>query len=179
MKGFCINQFDIKLLANSSDLFARHGLRNRYTEPQHSVPRAGKQHTFSFSLGLQICSLGMRARYKWPDGTGIITLGDDATLGDVVKELTSKTLLTNFGIKFGPPTAMKALDMSRTDQSAKKLGLHGETLTIVPNEAQPSPSTSEDLPEPHGGQKARPQDVNVPWGVRDGTLCRSEIHKEY
>lgn len=115
----------------------------------------------------------MRARYKWPGGTGIITLGDDATLGDIVKELTSKTLLTDFGIKFGPPTAMKALDMSRVNQSAKEIGIHGETLTIVPNEKRPPPSrqnTGEDRQERHQAQQKRPQDVNVPWDVRDGTL---------
>ncbi|OAA81902.1 Ovarian tumor, otubain [Akanthomyces lecanii RCEF 1005] len=115
----------------------------------------------------------MRTRYKWPGGTGIITLGDDATLGDVVKELTSKTFLTDFGIKFGPPTAMKALDMSRVNQSAKEIGIHGETLTIVPNEKRPPPSrqsTGEDRRERHQAQQKRPQDINVPWDVRDGTL---------
>ncbi len=124
----------------------------------------------------------MRTRYKWPGGTGIITLGDDATLGDVVKELTSKTFLTDFGIKFGPPTAMIALDMSRVNQSAKEIGIHGETLTIVPNEKRPPPSrqsTGEDRRESHQAQQKRPQDVNVPWDVRDGTLGQLDMRTEY
>lgn len=123
----------------------------------------------------------MRARYKWPGGTGIITLGDDATLGDVIQELTSKTLLTNFGIKFGPPTAMKSLDLREINQTAKQLGLHGETLTVVPNEKQPSPTArlTSDKPSVALGQqrraKAEPQDVNVPWGARDGTLGKPHM----
>lgn len=118
----------------------------------------------------------MKVRYKWPGGTGIITLGDDATLGDVVQELASKTSLSNFGIKFGQPTAMKTLDMSDLDQLAKKLGLHGETLTIVPHVARSSPTkqfageTGILEPEIHRRQTLMPQDVHVPWEVRDGTL---------
>ncbi|EJP63257.1 OTU-like cysteine protease [Beauveria bassiana ARSEF 2860] len=118
----------------------------------------------------------MKVRYKWPGGTGIITLGDDATLADVVQELASKTSLSNFGIKFGQPTAMKTLDMSDLDQLAKKLGLHGETLTIVPHDARSSPTkqfageTGILEPEIHRRQTLMPQDVHVPWEVRDGTL---------
>lgn len=124
----------------------------------------------------------MRARYKWPGGTGIITLGDDATLGDVIQELASKTLLADFGIRFGPPTAMKALDMSRLHQSAKEIGIHGETLTIVPNEERLAPSTErtgEVRPERPQAQKERPQDVNVPWDARDGTLGQLEMCTKY
>ncbi|ATY64824.1 Ovarian otubain [Cordyceps militaris] len=118
----------------------------------------------------------MRARYKWPGGTGIITIGDDATLGDVVKELTAKTLLTNFGIKFGPPNAMKALDMNRTDQTARDLGLHGEMLTLVPHNerrssSRQSISAERSLrPESERSQKMGSHDVKVPWSARDGTL---------
>ncbi|KAM3498668.1 hypothetical protein MY10362_008027 [Beauveria mimosiformis] len=127
----------------------------------------------------------MKVRYKWPGGTGIITLGDDATLGDVVQELASKTSLSNFGIKFGPPTAMKTLDMSGLDQLAKKLGLHGETLTIVPYETHSSPTKQFAgeagilEPEIHRRQTMVPQDFHVPWEVRDGTLRESEMHKWY
>ncbi|KAM3485301.1 hypothetical protein MY3957_009981 [Beauveria namnaoensis] len=122
----------------------------------------------------------MKVRYKWPGGTGIITLGDDATLGDVVQELASKTSLSNFSIKFGQPTAMKTLDMSDLDQLAKKLRLHGETLTIVPHEARSSPTkqfageTGILEPEIHRRQTMVPQDVHVPWEVRDGTLRQAE-----
>lgn len=124
----------------------------------------------------------MKVRYKWPGGTGIITLGDDATLGDVVQELASKTSLSNFGIKFGPPTAMKTLDMSGLDQLAKKLGLHGETLTIVPYEARSSPTNQFAgkpgilEPEFHRRLTMVPQNVHVPWEIRDGTLRESEMH---
>lgn len=122
----------------------------------------------------------MRARYKWSGGTGLVALGDDASLRDVVEELKKKTLLSDFDIKFGPPAAMKTVDMMEMDQPAKLLGLHGETLTIVPNDVRPLPiavhSGVGSCPlQRLGRQNAEPQDVNVPWGERDGTLCKSML----
>lgn len=120
----------------------------------------------------------MKARYKWPGGTGIITLSDDASLEEVVAELKTKTLMQTFGIRYGPPIAMKAVDMTDLSKSAKLLGLHGETLTIVPNEADLL-STAESAKNLHA-ERSRPRkpessEVNVPWPKRDGTLCK--IHR--
>lgn len=125
----------------------------------------------------------MRARYKWPGGTGIIALEDTATLGDLVRELQSKTLLSSFGIKIGPPIAMKTVDMNETDQLVRSLGLHGETLTIVPNDSALASASATALTPTAGNDDPRqpafsqrkatePQDVNVPWGEREGTLSK-------
>lgn len=122
----------------------------------------------------------MRARYKWSGGTGLVTLSDDASLKDVVEELKNKTLLSDFDIKFGPPAAMKTVDMREMDQPAKLLGLHGETLTLVAIDVRPLPlaghsDVGSSRLQRLGRQKAELQDVNVPWGERDGTLCKSML----
>jgi ubiquitin thioesterase OTU1 len=119
----------------------------------------------------------MRARYKAPSGTGIIELPDDATLDTLLGELRTKSGISSFTIKYGPPMAMKSLDLSQRDQTAKSLGLHGETLTIVPDEARPvSPlpqdKTSETVAQrqPEEPSKKGPEDVHIPWPDREGTL---------
>lgn len=120
----------------------------------------------------------MRARYKGPAGTGIIELGDDATVKAVFDDLRSKTGLQGFTLKYGPPMAMKTLNIGQANEVARSLGLHGETLTIVPDEARPTPpppqtsSTSQirpsqPAPKPNDG----PEEANIPWAERDGTLC--------
>lgn len=126
----------------------------------------------------------MRARYKGPSGTGIVDLGDDATVKDVLNELKSKTGIQSFSIKYGPPMAMKTIDASDHHSSARSVGLHGETLTIVPNEARsvtpPKPNPSIDHGKASQSNAAqhmqnasdnKPEDMSVPWAKREGTLC--------
>ncbi|KAK0384214.1 hypothetical protein NLU13_8302 [Sarocladium strictum] len=119
----------------------------------------------------------MRARYKSPNGTGIIDLADDVTLQGVLDELRRCTGLGRFTIKFGPPMAMRTLDLTRHSETAKSLGLHGETLTIVPDEPRPltPPSAGAPAAPSHAGEgpaatQENPEDMNVPWPERDGTL---------
>ncbi|RFN43977.1 hypothetical protein FIE12Z_11787 [Fusarium flagelliforme] len=120
----------------------------------------------------------MRARYKGPAGTGILELPDDATVQAIFDEIKTKTGFAKFGVKYGPPMAMKSLDASQNDQIARSLGLHGETLTIVPDE---SLSTSVESPQTatvqHQATASKavkknesPEDVNVPWPEREGAL---------
>ena len=122
----------------------------------------------------------MRARYKGPAGTGILELPDDATVQAVFDEIKTKTGIASFGVKYGPPMAMKSLDASQSEQIARSLGLHGETLTIVPDE---SLSTSVESPQTGTIQRQAaasktakenesPEDINVPWPEREGTLCK-------
>lgn len=122
----------------------------------------------------------MRARYKSPNGTGTIDLTDDATLQEVLNELKDRTGLQSFTIKYGPPMAMRSLDLSRLTETAKDLRLHGETLTIVPDEPRsitPIGDTVVNPPNNAESQNRRrspqdgPEDINVPWPERDGTLC--------
>jgi|SRR5687768_6124789 ubiquitin thioesterase OTU1 len=122
----------------------------------------------------------MRARYKGPNGTGTIELADDVTLQDVLEELRSRTGLERFTIKFGPPMAMKTLDLARLGDTARSLGIHGETLTVVPDEPRPLTPSLADSQGASPGQRERqpsraprqdnPEDINIPWPERDGTL---------
>lgn len=127
----------------------------------------------------------MRARYKGPSGTGILELPDDATVEAVFSELRTKTGISSFTLKYGPPMAMKSLDLSQRDQGAKSLGLHGETLTIVPDEARPvSPvpqpktedtallSDTQAQRQPERQTTKSPEDIHVPWPEREGTICK-------
>ncbi|KFA60266.1 hypothetical protein S40285_08041 [Stachybotrys chlorohalonatus IBT 40285] len=125
----------------------------------------------------------MRARYKGPSGTGILELPDDATVQALFTELQSKSGVTNFVLKYGPPMAMQTLDLSRKDDTAKALGLHGETLTIVPSEPRPltppprveeaskqQPSADAPISHPKESASKSPDEICVPWPDRDGTL---------
>jgi ubiquitin thioesterase OTU1 len=74
--------------------------------------------------------------------------------------------------------AMKTLETNQSDQNARSLGLHGETLTIVPEDIPPSPTepaqtaTAQDqITTPRTAkQRESPEDVYVPWPERGGTL---------
>lgn len=131
----------------------------------------------------------MRARYKGPSGTGILEVADDATVGDVFEELRAKTGIAAFTLKYGPPMAMKTLNLSQKADIARSLGLHGETLTIVPDERRvpspvPAPSSTSSMPaakhsreqQPRTQSNENPEEVNVPWPEREGTLCEFCAH---
>ena len=119
----------------------------------------------------------MRARFKAPSGTGVLNIADDATLGTLLDEIRSNTGIQSFSVKYGPPMAMKVLDISNKEANAKSMGLNGETLTIVPK-ASPPPR-----PEPPRGSQMvmkdsvggfdsnpGPEDIIIPWPEREGTL---------
>lgn len=120
----------------------------------------------------------MRARFKGPAGTGIVELPDDATVEALFNELRTKTGITNFGVRYGPPMAMKSLEVSQGDQNARSLGLHGETLTIVPEESSSAPVEPvqtgtvqhQTMTSRAAKKNESPEDVNVPWSQREGTL---------
>ena len=122
----------------------------------------------------------MRVRYKGPNGTGTTELDDDATLQALIEDLQVRTGVTRFTIKYGPPMAMRSLDLSLASMPARSLGLHGETLTIVPEESRAiTPPVNEASKNETGPQSSRaimdekPEDINIPWSARDGTLCES------
>ncbi|KAJ3532077.1 hypothetical protein NM208_g8595 [Fusarium decemcellulare] len=72
----------------------------------------------------------------------------------------------------------KTLEASQGDQIARSLGLHGESLTIVPEDHPTSPRCRQLrlVPAQHQVMTSRapkrddPEDVNVPWPEREGTL---------
>lgn len=126
----------------------------------------------------------MRARFKGPAGTGVVEINDDASVHSLFDKIRSKTGIQSFTIKYGLPMAMKTLDSSHLHQNARALGLHGGTLTIVPNEGRPvspiskvpiSPAAKQQthgLPrQPRTQPDEQPEDINIPWPEREGTLC--------
>ncbi|KAM0277533.1 hypothetical protein ACHAQH_005732 [Verticillium albo-atrum] len=120
----------------------------------------------------------MRARYKGPSGTGVLSLDDGASVGQLFDEIRAKTSIADFTLKYGWP--LKLLENDQKDSIAKELGLNGETFTIVPAEtahpapaAPAAPSSSRnvipalDIPQsPTQG----PESVSVAWAEREGTL---------
>lgn len=128
----------------------------------------------------------MRARYKGPAGTGVVEVNDDASVQSLLDVIRSETGIQCFSIKYGPPMAMKTLDYSDLNQTARTLGLHGETLTIVPDQERsvspiptaPKISLSSQQQNQDSQRQSRmqsgeqPEDINVPWAEREGTLCK-------
>ncbi|KAG8424256.1 ubiquitin-specific protease otu1 [Metarhizium acridum] len=121
----------------------------------------------------------MRSRYKSPLGTGILEIDDSATVQMVFEALKAKTRIENFAIKYGPPTNMRSINLEHGGLIAKDLGLHGETLTIVPIETKADLATSGHTRHPAGHEKqagtafvasTSSGDVIVPWPEREGSL---------
>lgn len=82
----------------------------------------------------------IRMRIRGPEGTSTINLPEDSKINDLLSEITSKTSLTNFDIKYGYPP--KPLLLSQNDPSLplSKLDvkLNGEQLTISSREERKS-----------------------------------------
>ncbi|EFY99539.1 OTU-like cysteine protease [Metarhizium robertsii] len=121
----------------------------------------------------------MRSRYKSPLGTGILEIDDSATIQMVFEALQAKTRIENFAIKYGPPTNMQSINLEHGGLLAKDLGLHGETLTIVPIELKADLATSGHARRLSGHEKragtapaanTSSGDVIVPWPEREGSL---------
>ena len=114
----------------------------------------------------------MRARYRAPTSQGIVELSDDATVQDLFDALRAQSGINSFTLKYGPPMAMKNLDLAQAAENAKSLGLHGESLTIVPLES--AHNKPADTPMKDAGDAAdKPEEVVVPWPEREGTLRKS------
>jgi hypothetical protein len=148
-----------------------------------------KHHLISLRTSISIISV-MRARYKGPSGTGVLQLPDDATVQNVLDEIRTKTGISRFVLKHGPPMAMKTIELKDSNISAVSLGLHGETLTVVPDEASPDTASANliapasnsqsnsNRPRNSGSQASgKPEDINVPWPEREGTLCKCLRHE--
>lgn len=132
----------------------------------------------------------MRARYKGPAGTGVLSLEDDATVGQLFDLIRAQSGITAFTLKYGWP--LKTLDQAQKEENAKSLGLNGETFTIVPDESSlpapapapaPAAAPSSSSAAPLTGSSSMwgdpsppirgPESVSVPWPQREGTLCKS------
>ncbi|KAH6668674.1 OTU-like cysteine protease [Plectosphaerella plurivora] len=126
----------------------------------------------------------MRARYKGPAGTGVLSLEDDATVGQLFDLIKDQSGISSFTLKYGWP--LKTLDLGQKGEIAKSLGLNGETFTIVPDESSlpppaPAPAlaaSSSSAPpaasssmwgDPSPPTRG-PESVSLPWPQRNGTL---------
>ncbi|TDZ19709.1 Ubiquitin thioesterase OTU1 [Colletotrichum sidae] len=126
----------------------------------------------------------MRAKYKGPGGTGVVSLDDDATVGQLFDEIKKQTGIADFTLKYGWP--MQTLSLDTKDANAKELGLSGQSFTIEPAQStQPSAASSSTplaaRPPPASvpiSKKARldtesnlsPSEVSIPWPDRQSTL---------
>lgn len=119
----------------------------------------------------------MKTRYKSPNGNGVLELPDDVTVQALFEEITKKTSIVDFILKYGPPMAMRTLDLSQKDAIAKSIGLHGETITVVPNESEVGEPVASSRARESGAEDytsvqrtSDPQEIVVPWPQREGTL---------
>ncbi|KJZ75644.1 hypothetical protein HIM_04801 [Hirsutella minnesotensis 3608] len=117
----------------------------------------------------------MRIRYKGPLGAGQIELAEDATVEAIFGEIGKRLNINDFSIKYGLPMAMRTLEFDQKDRLATSLSLHKETLTIVPQVGGDLTSLSQNVgkeaaTEHMARSRQGPDDVNVPWPEREGTL---------
>lgn len=100
----------------------------------------------------------MRLRFRGPGGASTATLADDATVGDLLSQITEKTGLPNFDIKYSYPP--KPLDLPRSEPSTllSKLDtkLDGEQLTISARDPPAGIAAVEQKQTPTESQAPKP-----------------------
>jgi len=102
----------------------------------------------------------MRVRLRAPGGASTITLPEDATVSDLLSQITEKTSLNSFDIKYGYPPKPLPIDASQNSQLLKQLDvkLDGEQLTISakdePQVAAPLPKSSQPVETPVNERKS-------------------------
>jgi len=74
----------------------------------------------------------MKIRFRGPSGAGSVELGDDATVAQLLSALKEQTGGGNIAVKFGWP--LQTLSSDQGDLQLQSLGLHRESLTVVPLE---------------------------------------------
>jgi len=74
----------------------------------------------------------MRIRLRGPSGAATATLGEDATVGDLISQITEKTSVTSFDVKYGYPPKPLDLDQKSVLLTELDVRLDGEQLTISP-----------------------------------------------
>ena len=70
----------------------------------------------------------MRTKYKGPGGGGVLELADDATVGQLLEEIATKTGYRAFDVKLGWPPV--TLDATRKDVPAKSL-VHNQVRIVM------------------------------------------------
>jgi ubiquitin thioesterase OTU1 len=76
----------------------------------------------------------MRIRLRGPSGASTLNLGEDSTVGNLRSQISEKTLLSKFDIKYGYPPRPLLLDSNDALLSSLDVRLDGEQLTISSQE---------------------------------------------
>jgi ubiquitin thioesterase OTU1 len=99
----------------------------------------------------------MRIRIRGPSGMSQVTMPDTATWGQLKHEISTKTSVADFDVKYGYPP--QNLDTTSIDNETKLVDvgikLDGEQLIILPRDIQQS------LHRPMAGHAAPPQNHGV------------------
>src|SRR5947209_7480722 len=100
----------------------------------------------------------MRFRIRGPTGQSVISLGDDATVGDLNTAISKGTSLSTFDIKIGYPPRTLDLDHVTTGKRLSDLGikLNGEQLLVTSRESTPAKQFN------HDAQQRGPAATNQP-----------------
>lgn len=99
----------------------------------------------------------MRLRVRGPRGVVSLTVPDDASWGTLLQDISQKTSVPDFDIKYGyPPKPFNAESIdSATKLSDLTVKLDGEQLIIMPRNIQA------ELNAPLSGSEPRPQEVKA------------------
>jgi ubiquitin thioesterase OTU1 len=78
----------------------------------------------------------MRMRLRAPGGQSTITLSNDATINDLIAQITEKTSISSFDVKYGYPPKPLLLEQCERSLPLSQLDvkLDGEQLTISARE---------------------------------------------
>ena len=89
----------------------------------------------------------MRLRVRAPAGQAVISLDDNATVGDLNNAIARETTLSSFDIKIGYPPKTLDLDRTNTGKRLSDLGvkLNGEQLLIAAREPTVTRQASDDF----------------------------------
>lgn len=82
----------------------------------------------------------MRLRVRGPKGASTLTLPEEATLADLIENITICTGISNFKVKYGYPPKSLNLNQKDTSQKISELDvkIDGEQLTVCPNSSNAS-----------------------------------------
>ncbi|POS83515.1 hypothetical protein EPUL_004813 [Erysiphe pulchra] len=105
----------------------------------------------------------MRLRVRGPKGASTLTLPEEATLADLIENISTFTGLSNFNLKYGYPP--KSLNLDQKDLSQKitefDVKIEGEQLTVCPN-------SSDTTEQADSNTNSNQQSNNVRVGNRSG-----------
>ncbi|RDW73894.1 hypothetical protein BP5796_07336 [Coleophoma crateriformis] len=96
----------------------------------------------------------MRVRIRGPGGSSIIVLGAEARVEDLLLQITEKTGVSKFDVKYGYPPKPLVLDQKSLMLSELDIKLDGEQLTIGSKD-EPDPAREE-------ASKTQPGSVSSP-----------------